>query len=134
MRVKTGRKWVTDAKGTAEPQVHPPDVRMPYISNRISALTGERYAHPDKDGCHIDDRPSELGQHRDADVEDRSRHGGIGHLWNSHPPARTTRYERNDGLLGQRHWVKDKSHPSGYRLIDLQNITTEHDCDNHLPL
>jgi hypothetical protein len=106
---------------------------MPYRSGGIREYTGVRYQTMDKEVCHIDRTPSEIGRQPEADVFDQSRHGGLNHIWNSHPHANSQRFEPSIGLLGRGHWVPDPTAQHGYRAIDILSVTLPHDCANHLP-
>lgn len=127
---RQAREWVDMGSTGPTTSSLPEDVRMPYRSGGISQYTGARYAAPDKEVCHIDTTPSEIGQHSEADVTDKSRHGGTNHLWNSHPHANSPRFEPNTGMLGRAQWVPDGK--GGYRSIDILSVTLPHDCENHL--
>lgn len=136
MRIRRddGHGWVTDEVGTG-PTVSqlPPDVRLPYRSGGLSQYTGQRFAALDKELCHIDTRPSEIGQMPEADVYDRSRHGGLNHVWNSQPHVTTLRYRPASGVLDQHPWIADANERDGFRRVDIGAITLPHDCANHLP-
>lgn len=129
---RQGRQWVDHGPTGATQSSLPPDVRLPYRSGGISQYTGERYAAPDKELCHIDTTPAELGSMPEADVMDKSRHGGLNHVWHSHPHATSTRFEPSIGLLDRAQWVADGK--GGYRSVDILNVTIPHDCSKHLPL
>lgn len=137
MRVNRGGGWV-DLGPTAKPTVLPDDVRLPFKSNGIREFVqaGEaprRYKEQDRIDCHVDPRPSELGESPEADVWDRSRHDGLLHYVHSQADAKAKAGEspniHEDSLKGMKYWTTERGRDILHNVLD---ITLDHDCENHL--